>query len=68
MEFLALPLMPVLFHLLGKALRSTAWRTVSAATKASIADAFANGQFDRVASLLGKAGLAGQAATAAEGE
>jgi hypothetical protein len=55
-------------HALGKAIRSTAWRTATAATKASIAEAFANGQFDRVANLLGKTGLAGQAATAAEGE
>jgi hypothetical protein len=42
-----------------------ALRTVSAATKSSIADALANGQFDAVAGLLGKAGIAGQAGAAA---
>jgi len=44
---------------LGKAIRSTGWRTVSAATKAGIADALANGQFDKVAPLLDKAGIVG---------
>jgi hypothetical protein len=52
-------------NLLGKAIRSTGWRTVSAATKSSIADALANGQFDTVVGLLGKAGLTGQVASGA---
>ncbi|HEV2522590.1 MAG TPA: hypothetical protein VGT24_09430 [Candidatus Acidoferrales bacterium] len=48
-------------NLLGKAIRSTGWRTVSAATKSGIADALASGQFDTAVGLLGKTGLAGQA-------
>ena len=52
---------------LGAAFRSTGWRTLSAATKGSIADALANGQFDDVVGLLGNAGLAGQAATPGAG-
>lgn len=51
---------------LGKAFRSTAWRTVSAATKASIADALVSGDFGQVMDTLGKAGLTGQMATGAE--
>lgn len=50
---------------LGKAFRSTAWRTVSAATKASIADALVSGDFSQVMNTLGKAGLTGQMATGA---
>jgi len=48
-------------NLLGKVIRSTGWRTVSAATKGAIADALAGGQFDTVVGLLGKTGLAGEA-------
>ena len=44
---------------LGKAIRSTGWRTVSAATKAGIADALANGKFDKVGPLLDRAGIVG---------
>lgn len=44
--------------LLGNTIRSTAWRTMSAAAKSSIADALAAGQFDKVTELLGKAGAA----------
>jgi len=47
--------------LLGKTIRSTAWRTVSAATKSSIADALAGGKFDDAVGLLGKTGIVGQA-------
>lgn len=43
--------------LLGKVIRSTAWRTVSAATKSGIADALTSGDFGTVKSLL----LGGQA-------
>jgi len=49
---------------LGAAFRSTAWRTVSAATKSGIAEGLANGQFDTVVDLLGKAGITGQAGAA----
>jgi hypothetical protein len=42
---------------LGSAFRSTGWRTVSAATKSSIADSLANGQFKNVLDTLGKAGI-----------
>jgi hypothetical protein len=55
-------------YALGKAFRSTGWRTVSAATKSSIADALASGRFDTAAKLLGQTGLAGQAATAEQGD
>jgi len=44
-------------NLLGKAFRSTAWRTMSAATKGAIADSLANGQFKNVIDALGKAGI-----------
>jgi hypothetical protein len=54
-------------NLIGKAVRSTAWRTLSAATKGSIADALANGQFGAVSDLLGKVGVTGQAATTGSG-
>ena len=47
--------------LLGKTIRSTGWRTVSAATKSSIADALASKNFDGAVDLLGKTGLVGQA-------
>lgn len=47
---------------LGKLVRSTGWRTVSAATKGAIADALSNGQFDKVLDLTGKGGQAGAAA------
>jgi hypothetical protein len=43
--------------LLGKVMRSTAWKTVSAATKSGIADALTSGDFGTVRSLL----LGGQA-------
>lgn len=43
---------------LGTAFRSTAWRTISAATKSSIAESLANGRFDQVVNLLGKSGQA----------
>jgi hypothetical protein len=49
--------------LLGKTIRSTGWRTVSAATKSSIADALAGGKFDDAVGLLGKTGIVGQALT-----
>jgi hypothetical protein len=42
---------------LGSAFRSTGWRTLSAATKSSIADSLANGQFKNVLDTLGKAGI-----------
>jgi hypothetical protein len=42
---------------LGSAFRSTGWRTMSAATKSSIADSLANGQFKNVIDTLGKAGI-----------
>jgi hypothetical protein len=48
-------------NLLGKAFRSTGWRTVSAATKGSIADALASGKFDTAVKLLGSTGVVGQA-------
>jgi hypothetical protein len=44
-------------NLLGKAVRSTGWRTMSAAAKSSIADSLANGQFKNVIDTLGKAGI-----------
>jgi hypothetical protein len=44
---------------LGAAIRSTGWRTVSAATKSGIADALASGQFDKVGPLLDRAGIVG---------
>ncbi|MFI5057550.1 MAG: hypothetical protein ACHQLQ_05145 [Candidatus Acidiferrales bacterium] len=44
-------------NLLGKVVRSTAWRTVSAATKSGIADALTTGNFGAVKGLL----LGGQA-------
>lgn len=50
-------------NLLGKAIRSTGWRTLSAATKSSIADALTSGDFDTAIGLLGKTGLVGQMAT-----
>lgn len=40
---------------LGTAMQSTAWRTVSAATKSKIADAMANKQFENVARLATEA-------------
>jgi len=46
---------------LGATIRSTGWNTLSAATKASIADALASGQFAQVNKLLGQTGLAGAA-------
>jgi hypothetical protein len=49
--------------LLGKTIRSTGWRTVSAATKSSIADALASGNFDDALNLLARTGLVGQALT-----
>jgi hypothetical protein len=52
--------------LLGKAVRSTGWRTVKAATKSSIVDALGNGQFDRAVGLLGKTGIVGQALSQSE--
>jgi hypothetical protein len=50
-------------NLLGKAIRSTGWQTLSAATKSSIADALTSGQFDKAIDLLGKTGLVGEMAT-----
>jgi hypothetical protein len=50
-------------NLLGKAFRSTGWRTLSAATKSSIADALTSGDFDKVISLVGKTGIVGQMTT-----
>jgi hypothetical protein len=50
-------------YVLGKAIRSTGWRTVSAATKLSIADALSSGNFGAVSELLGKGGLTGLAAS-----
>jgi hypothetical protein len=50
-------------NLLGKAIRSTGWRTLSAATKSSIADALTSGDFDTAIGLLGKTGLVGQMAS-----
>ena len=47
-------------NLLGKAFRSTGWRTMSAATKSSIADSLANGQFNKVGPLLDRAGIVGR--------
>lgn len=44
---------------LGSAVRSTGWRTVSAATKSSLADALASGQFGNVVNTLSKAGIFG---------
>jgi len=44
-------------NLLGKALRSTGWRTMAAAAKSSIADSLANGNFKGVIDTLGKAGI-----------
>ena len=52
-------------NLLGKAFRSTGWRTVSAATKLGIADALASGNFGRASELLGQTGLTGLAASKA---
>jgi hypothetical protein len=52
-------------NLLGKAFRSTGWRTVSAATKLSIADALSSGNFGKIPELLGQAGLTGIAASKA---
>jgi hypothetical protein len=46
-------------NVLGKAIRSTGWRTLSAATKGSIADSLASGQFGNVANVLTKAGIFG---------
>jgi hypothetical protein len=54
-------------NLLGKVMRSTAWNTVTAATKSDIADALANGKFARVAGLLGNVGQAGAAAASSGG-
>jgi hypothetical protein len=51
------------FAALDGAFHSTAWQTVSAATKLSLADALAAGKVDSVVGILGKAGLAGQVAT-----
>lgn len=45
-------------YFLGKAIRSTAWRTTSAATKSALADALANGQLSKATDLLSKAGFA----------
>jgi len=46
---------------LGKTVRSTGWRTVSANTKLAIADAMAGRNFDKAISLMTKAGaVAGQ--------
>jgi hypothetical protein len=42
---------------LGSAFRSTGWRTMSAATKSSIADSLASGNFNDVINTLGKAGI-----------
>ena len=42
---------------LGSAFRSTGWRTLSAATKMSIADSLASGNFKAVTDTLGKAGI-----------
>ena len=42
---------------LGSAFRSTGWRTMSAATKMSIADSLASGNFKNVIDTLGKAGI-----------
>src|SRR5207249_4921295 len=53
-------------NLIGKVVRSTGWRTLSAATKGNIADALANGQFGAVADLLGKAGVTGRGAQATD--
>ncbi len=50
-------------NLLGKAIRSTGWRTLSAATKSGIADALSSGDFDTAINLLGKTGLAGEMTT-----
>ena len=44
-------------NLLGKAFRSTGWRTMSAAAKSSIADSLAGGNFNDVINTLGKAGI-----------
>lgn len=44
---------------LGKVFRSTAWHTVSAATKASLADALASGNFSQAAELASKAAAPG---------
>jgi len=44
-------------NLLGKAFRSTGWKTMSAAAKSSIADSLANGQFKNVLDTLGKTGI-----------
>jgi hypothetical protein len=49
-------------NLIGKAVRSTMWRTLSAAAKGNIADALATGQFDTITNILSKAGVAGKAA------
>jgi hypothetical protein len=51
------------FAALDGAIHSTAWNTVSAATKLNLADALAAGKVDSVVGILGKAGLAGQVAT-----
>lgn len=50
-------------NLLGKAFRSTGWRTLSAATKSSIADALTSGDFDKAIDLIGKTGIVGQMTT-----
>lgn len=50
-------------NLLGKAFRSTGWRTLSAATKSGIADALTSGDFDKVISLVGKTGVVGEMTT-----
>jgi hypothetical protein len=54
--------------LLGKTIRSTGWRTVSAATKGAIADALAGGKFDDAVGLLGKTGIVGQALSGEQDE
>lgn len=45
-------------YFLGKAFRSTAWQTTSAATKSAIADALANQKFDKALDVMKKAGFA----------
>lgn len=49
---------------LGAAIRSTGWRTVSAATKGAITDALASGRFDQVVNLVGKSGQVAAAGAA----
>jgi hypothetical protein len=49
-------------YALGKLTRSTAWRTISAASKSSIADALANGDFEGFGKIIGAIPAASSAA------